>query len=340
MVNDAEYFGNAFVPNVYNNRMITIYQTNSETGALDQLEQPQPGCWVSMVSPSEAERAWLQSALNVEPEFITAMFDDEERSHVDYDDDTHHTLVILDCPCVEDKSDTVDEGITQYDTHPLSVLFLPDRQLIVTVTLQQNTTIDNFESGRVRELKTQQRTQMLLLMMLHVSQRYQTDLRIIDRQFKKNEQKLRASMRNREMIRMLGLEKSLVYFSISLRAMESTLTKISFGKYVKMFEEDKDLIDDVRIEFRQAVEMCEISSKLLNETMDSFSNIINNSMNDTMKRLTIITLVLAVPTIVFSFYGMNVDDLPLVHSWLWPAAIALVGCIVAGIIFAKSRLFR
>ena len=107
-----------------------------------------------------------------------------------------------------------------------------------------------------------------------------------------------------------------------------------------MFEEDKDLLDDVRIEFRQASEMCEISSKLLNETMDTFSNIINNSMNDAMKRLTIITLVLAVPTIVFSFYGMNVDNLPFIDSWVWAMLISLVLCVSAGIIFVKCRWFR
>ena len=324
----------------YNAHMITIYRTDETTNALTQLEEIQPGCWVSVVAPTAEDRGWLEGALNIEPEFITAMFDDEERSHVDYDEDSRHTLVILDCPCVEDKDDKVAADTTQYDTHPFSALFLPEHQVIVTVALQENATVTYFQAGRSRELKTQQRTQMLLLMMLHVSQSYQTNLRIIDRQFKKNEQKLRASMRNLEMIRMLGLEKSLIYFSISLRAMEATLAKIGAGKYIKMFEEDKDLLDDVRIEFRQASEMCEISSKLLNETMDTFSNIINNSMNDAMKRLTIITLVLAVPTIVFSFYGMNVDNLPFIDSWVWAMLISLVLCVSAGIIFVKCRFFR
>ncbi len=324
--------------------MINIFRTDAvpdtSLNALQQLSEPEPGCWVSAVSPTPEERMWLEETLSIEPEFITAMFDGEERSHVDFADEANQTLVILDCPYVEEDVDSLDSGVTQYGTHPLSVLFLPVKQIVVTVALQENTTISHFESGKVRELKTQQRTQMLLLMMLHVSQRYQANLRSIDRQFKKNEQKLRANMRNREMIRMLGLEKSLVYFSISLRAMESTLTKVGVGKYVRIFEEDQDLIDDVRIEFRQAGEMCEISSKLLNETMDTFGNIINNSMNDTMKRLTIITLVLAVPTIVFSFYGMNIDDLPLVNTWLWPMGISLVGCVASGIVFAKSRFFK
>lgn len=320
--------------------MLNIYRTNTETGALERLEAIEPGCWVSAVVPTTSEREWLEQELGVVPEFMVSMMDDEERSHVDYDNDLNQTLVILDCPCVEDKSDTVDSDITQYDTHPVSVLFVPSKQIIVTVCLQVNDTIQAFEDGRLKELRTQQRTQMLLLLMLNEAQHYQTALRDVDRQFKKNEKQLRSTMRNREMIRMLGLEKSLVYFTISLRAMDSTLAKINAGRFVRMYEDDRDLADDVRIELRQAVEMCEISSKLLNETMDTFSNIINNNMNDTMKLLTIITLVLAVPTIVFSFYGMNVDDLPLVYTWLWPMGITIVGCIVAGLIFAKSRFFK
>ena len=318
--------------------MLTIFKTIDDT--LQQLSAPEPGCWVSIVAPSAEERAWLETTLAIEPEFMTAMFDDEERSHVDHDEESQQTLVILDCPCVEDKTDTVDSDITQYDTHPVSVLFVPAQQLVVTVCLQENDTISSFEKGAFKQLRTQQRTNMLLLLMLNESQHYQAALRDIDRQFKKNERKLRSTMRNLEMIRMLGLEKSLVYFSISLRAMEATLTKVASGRTVKMFEDDLELVDDVRIEFRQAVEMCEISSKLLNETMDTFSNIINNNMNDTMKLLTIITLVLAVPTIVFSFYGMNVDDLPLVYTWLWPMAISVGGCLIAGLILGKSRFFK
>ena len=323
---------------MYNGGMISIFKTMNDE--LCRIDQPELGSWASIVCPTEEERSWLSSTLDVEPEFITAMFDDEERSHIDHDAESGQTLVILDCAFVESKQDTVDSGVTQYDTHPLSVLFVPQQQLFVTVTMRPNETITAFEEGRIKSLKTYQRTQFLLLLMYNISQRYLVALRDIDRQFKKNEAALRASMRNREMVRMLGLEKSLVYFHISLRAIEATLTKIASGKVVRMFEEDLELIDDVRIEFRQASEMCEISSKLLNETMDTFSNIINNSMNDTMKRLTIITLVLAVPTIVFSFYGMNVDDLPLVYTWLWPMGISLGGCLIAGLIFGKSRFFK
>ena len=125
----------------YNAHMITIYRTDETTNALTQLEEIQPGCWVSVVAPTAEDRGWLEGALNIEPEFITAMFDDEERSHVDYDEDSRHTLVILDCPCVEDKDDKVAADTTQYDTHPFSALFLPEHQVIVTVALQENATV-------------------------------------------------------------------------------------------------------------------------------------------------------------------------------------------------------
>lgn len=317
--------------------MLKIFKTYD--GSLTQLDAPEPGCWVSLVAPTKEERAWLSGTLDVEPEFVAAMFDDEERAHVDYDDDSRQTMIVLDCPFVEDKKDTVDPGVTQYDTHPLSVLLVPEQQLIVTVSMRENATIEAFEMGKYRTLKTNHRTRMLLLMLLNVSQRYQAALRDIDRQFKKSERQLRESLRNRELMRMLGLEKSLVYFSISLRSLEGMLNKIG-GRAVPMFDEDRELLDDVRIEFRQAVEMVETSSRLLSETMETFSNIINNNMNDTMKILTIITLVFAVPTIVFSFYGMNVDNLPLVDSWWWPMSISVIGCTIAGAIFGGSRFFK
>lgn len=317
--------------------MLKIFKTYD--GILRQIDKPEAGCWVSLVAPTKEERAWLSGALDVEPEFVAAMFDDEERAHVDYDDDSQQTMIVLDCPFVEDKKDTVDPGVTQYDTHPLSVLLVPQQELIVTVSMRENATIQAFEMGKYRTMKTTHRTRMLLLMLLNVSQRYQADLRDIDRQFKKSERQLRENLRNRELMRMLGLEKSLVYFSISLRSLEGMLNKIG-GRAVPMFDDDRELLDDVRIEFRQAVEMVETSSRLLSETMETFSNIIQNNMNDRMKLLTIITLILAVPTIVFSFYGMNVDDLPLVYTWWWPMTIAALGCAIAGAIFASSKFFK
>lgn len=318
--------------------MIECYKTTG--GVTSQVETPEPGSWVNVVSPTLEERDWLLNELGIVPEFVTAALDDEERSRVDYDDDEDQALIIVDCPFVEDRGDKVDPTITQYDTHPLAVVVVPQRDIMVTVSLRENDMVRCFADGRMRNVNSNQRARLLLRMLLRISQRYLTYLRDIDRQFKANEHDLRHTMRNNELIKMLGLEKSLVYFSTSLKSMEATLTRISNGRVIRLYEEDRDLLDDVFIEVRQGVEMCDICRRMLNSSMDTFGTIINNNLNITMRRLTIITLVLAVPTIVFSFYGMNTGWLPFSEGWIVPAVIAILGCVIMGLVFAKSRAFK
>ena len=177
-------------------------------------------------------------------------------------------------------------------------------------------------------------------MLLNISHGYQIYLRNIQRQFTKSEHELRDSMRNEELMKMLGFQNSLVYFSVSLKADETMLTRINKGRVIRMYEEDTDLLDDVAIEFRQAIEMCTIYTDILEGTMDTFSSVINNNVNQVMRRLTVITLVMAIPTIVFSCYGMNVDDLPGVFTWWIPFVVSVVACIAAGLIMRLSKVLR
>ena len=308
------------------------------------IEHPERGCWVNVVNPTEDESRWLIDTLHIEPEFVRSALDDEERSHADYDDDSRQALIIIDCPFIEEAHEAEDRTIVQYDTHPLSFIFLPEHDCIVTISMKEdNDTIRAFSAGKVRQMNTRHRTKLLLQMLLHISKRYIACLRSIDRQFAANEKILRRSMNNSELIKMLGFEKSLVYFSSSLKSVESTIVRISSGRVVRMYEEDHDLLDDVLIEIRQATEMCSISASLLNGTMDTFSSIISNNLNLTIRTLTIITLVFAIPTIIFSFYGMNVEDLPgatIGHSWLIPFATSMVLCIGAAIFLFKSRFLK
>jgi magnesium transporter len=155
-----------------------------------------------------------------------------------------------------------------------------------------------------------------------------------------NEKMLRESMDNKELVRMLGFEKSLIYFSTSLRGMEATITKIGSGRVVKLYEDDKDLLDDVLIEIRQAIEMCSIEQKILSSSMDTFGSLISNNLNTTMKTLTIITLVLAIPTIVFSFYGMNVEGLPFIFTSLFPFLVAAILSVIAAFVLQKGPWFK
>jgi len=317
--------------------MIELFKTVG--GATSRIDEPERGCWVNVVSPTAEEREYLEKSLGIMPEFVQSSLDDDERSHVDFDDDTGQVLVILDCAFVEDDTELEHPSIVQYDTHPLSMLFLPERDMLVTVSLRENDIVAAFTQGRVRQMNTNQRTRMLLQMLLRISQRYLACLRNIDRQFTANERELRQTMRNRELIKMLGFEKSLVYFSTSLKSMEATLTRISSGRFIKLYEDDRDLLEDVFIEIRQAMEMCTVLTGVLNGTMNTFGNVINNNLNLTMRTLTIVTLVLSIPTMIFSFYGMNVE-LPLAYSWIFPLLFSVAAAVAIIVFFLKSRFFK
>ena len=217
--------------------MIEYYQfVNGEITQVDTLEED---CWVSVVAPNPEEREWLSTQLGVVPEFAAAALDDEERSHVDYDEDERQTLIIVDCPFVEDRAETMDPTTTQYDTHPLSILMLPKRKLFVTVTLRYNETIHSL-SKRARGNPQGRHPKLLLDVLMKVARRYLTALRDIDRQFKANERVLRSDLRNDELIKMLGLEKSLVYFSTSLKSFEMVLAKLANGRLVRFSDDEEE----------------------------------------------------------------------------------------------------
>ena len=304
-----------------------------------KIPAPVPGCWISVVKPDQSERQWLQETLGIVPEFVRSAFDEEESSHTDFDDDTKQALVIVDCPCVEDDQESDDPSTVQYETQPLSLLFIPEKDGIVTVSLRRNETIEAFLSGRVRNINTNLKTRFLLRILLHVSQRYLQCLRNIDRQFNANEKILRETLRDEQLIKMLGFQKSLVYFSTSLKADEATLTRIKNRQIIRLYDGDKDLLDDVFIEIRQAIEMTSIYTNILEGTMDTFGTIINNNVSQSMRILTVVTLVLSVPTIVFSFYGMNTEDkLPFAADWIPPMIITAALCVVAIVLLRRKRL--
>ncbi len=300
----------------------------------------EPGCWVDVLQPTSEDREWLLDKLELVPEFVKSAFDDEETAHVDVDDDTGQVLVTVDCPFVEAEDEVDDKSITQYDTHPLTFIFLPERECFVTFSLRRNETVANFAYGRVHNVYTERRTQFLLKMLLRVTQRYLVCLRSINRQIREYERSLRATMQNTELMKMLGLEKSLVYFSTSLQGLESTVSRIEYGRVLEFNEDDKDLLDDVKIEIAQSTEMCSIYTHILESVMDTFSNVISNNLNYTIRTLTVITLIMAIPTIIFSFYGMNVAGLPLVNLWWFPFVIALIICIVAVVVLRKGRFLK
>lgn len=315
--------------------MLEFYKTfGTETKKIDK---PEPGSWISAIAPTEEEKNYLIEEMGILPEFVKSSLDAEESSHIDYDEDYNQTLVTVDYPSAEEVEDGYDKNMLQYTTLPLGIVIM--KGYVVTISLYENLNIDDMAQGRIKGVNTDLKTRFLLLLLLRISQRYLIYLRQIDRISSRTEQRLHKSMQNKELIQMLGLEKSLVYFSTSLKTDEITLNKIMRGKAIKLYDEDQDLLDDVLIEIHQAIEMCNIYSNILSGTMDAFASVISNNLNIVMKVLTVITIVMAIPNIIFSFYGMNVAGLPF-PQWWFPTGLAIVACIIATIIFIKKDMFH
>ena len=307
--------------------MLSIYKTID--GKMQRLDAIQDGCWVNLTYPSEDELNTVAATLGVEPTFLWAALDEEETSRVDTEED--QTLIIIDVPAVEK-----DEAVV-YSTLPLGIIVTEKH--IITVCLKESSIIKDFQDGLVRNAVTQKRTQFILYMLLQVAKRFLQYLKQIDKIYNYMERQLYKSQRNKELIQLLDLEKSLVYFNTSLKANEVTLEKILRGRIITLYEEDHDLLEDVLIEVRQAIEMANIYSSIISGMMDAFASVISNNLNVIMKVLTSITILMTVPNIVFGFYGMNVANLPLDHFWWVPLLISVAIIVILAVILKKRNLF-
>lgn len=316
--------------------MIKYYKTVD--GRVKEVDTLTPGCWVAVLEPRTQDLLTLAQDFSIAEEFLQEAVDDEETSHIDRDEDTGQVLVTVDCPFVEDDVD--DPSVVQYETHPLSIVFLPEDEYFITISLRHNEIVEGFMRGTRVGVNTDMRARLLLQILLKIAQRYLSCLRSINRQIRESENTLRETMNNDELIRMLSMEKSLVYFSTSIQGLEATVNRIGAGRTVKLYDDDRELLDDVLIEVRQAVEMCATCTQILNSVTDTFSNVISNNLNYTMRTLTVITLILAIPTSVFGFYGMNVGSLPFAGSWVFSVILSAAIIAVAVVILRVRRLTR
>lgn len=311
--------------------MIQFYQTiHNQMLKIGEFTE---GCWVNVIRPTPEEIAYLVDTLGLESDFVRAALDEEESSRIENEDS--QTLVLVDIPILTSE----DNNTVLYTTRPLGIL-LTDTN-IITISLQDTPVISDFARGAIRNVQTQLKTRFLLQLLLRGATQYLTYLKQIDKITSSLESKLDKSMKNRLLMQLLGLEKSLVYFSTSLKADEITLEKILRGRVIKMYEDDQDLLEDVLIEVKQAIEMSSIYSRTLSSTMDAFSSVINNNLNIVMKVLTSVTVLLEIPNMVFSFYGMNIGEGLFLDRFQWaPLLIAGLLTGAAAIVLIKAKMFK
>lgn len=291
------------------------------------------GCWINVVAPTESEVKYLVGELCLDNDFVRSSLDEEESSRIDCTDD--QTLIIVDLA----TSETQNKATMQYSTMSLGVIMTS--HYIITIALRPHQILTDIAEGKVKNVSTNLRTRFLLTLLLRIANGYLVYLKQIDKLSSYTENQLHQSMRNQELIQLLGLEKSLVYFSTSLKGNEITLEKILRGRTIKLYEEDQDILADVLIEIKQAIEMCNIYSRILSSTMNAFSSIISNNLNIVMKILTALTVVMAIPTIVTGFYGMNIlGGLPWDQFWWSPVLISVILSLILALILYKKGMFK
>ncbi len=281
--------------------MLKIYNTDIETNKLEEIKEFKKGSWINLVNPSEQEIKKVCESTNIQEDFIRDALDFEEKARIDREEDDGTTLFVVDVPIVEKNEEN-----DVYTTMPLGMIVVRD-DFFITVSLRKNKVIEDFEKRKIKDFQTYKKSKLIFQILYLNSSYYLSYLKLINKETEIAEYILKNSMKNKELLKLLSLEKSLVYFTTSLKSNELVMERTLRGKIIKLYEDDEDILEDAITENKQAIEMAKIYSDILNGTMEAYASIISNNLNGVMKFLTSITIVLAIPTMISSFWGMNVN---------------------------------
>ena len=301
--------------------MLKIYNTNMETNKLEEIKEFRKGSWINLVNPSENEIKRVCESINIQEDFIRDALDYEEKARIDEEEDDNTILFVIDVPVIEKSEDN-----DIYTTMPLGMIVVRD-DFFITVSLRKNKVIEDFEKRKIKNFQTYKKTRFIFQIFYLNASYFLNYLKQINKETEIAEYILKNSMKNKELLKLLSLEKGLVYFATSLKSNEIVMEKTMRGKIVKLYDDDEDILEDAIIENRQAIEMAQIYTNILNGTMDAYASIISNNLNGVMKFLTSITIVLAIPTMISSFWGMNVK-LPFEDSPLGFVIMVLIAVVL------------
>jgi magnesium transporter len=310
--------------------MIQLFQTSKSQ--LYEVEALGDSTWVNIVDPTFEEREWIEKNCPLVLEYLTDSLDIDELSRVEKEDD--YLLVVIRLPHFRGV-----EHDTPFTTIPL-MIFLTD-SMTITICKEENVIIQEFIKERVKGFSTGKKNKFLLQLMLKTASKYLLHLRNINKIVERLEDELESSLRNREIMELLKYEKALIYYTTALQANGAMMERLRRLRIFAAWEEDDDLLEDVMIENQQAIQMTNISIRVLGQMMEAYSSVINNNMNNVMKTLTFVTICLAIPTLFASLYGMNI---PLPGQESGNAFYVVLGSsslIIAGVyaLFKRVRWF-
>lgn len=317
--------------------MLQVFKSDCYTGTLRELavDALEKGAWFNLVNPTAAELSAVEAAVNIPTDILKAALDEEERSRTEIEDDC--ILIITNVPVMRSK--------VSYDTLPLGIILT--RDYFITVCLENNEVLSEFNANQSRLFSTFKKTRFLFQILYKSATLYLRYIRQISRLTDDIEKQLHRSMRNEGLFQLLELQKGLTYFNASLRSNGVVMEKLlrlrsnnNLQYIIKMFEEDEDLLEDVIIENKQAQEMVEMYSRILTGMVETFASIISNNLNMVMKFLASMTIIMAIPTMISSFFGMNVD-VPFGenHGFLLVSLIAFILTSISAFVLWKKNMF-
>lgn len=304
-------------------QMLKMYRTDNETNITMQTATYIKGNWINLIDPTEKEIQEVCSTININEEFIRYALDYEEKARIDIEDDGT-ILFIIDVPIMEEE---IVHNTKIYSTMPIGVIFVRD-EYFITVSLKENELINHML--KLKNIQTYKKSRLLLQMFYANAENFLVKLKNLNKETEVAESVLKKSMQNKELLKMLNLKKGLVYLATSLKSNEVVMERTLRGNLIKLYEEDEDLLEDAIIENKQAIEMSKIYSDILTGTLEAYASIISNNLNGVMQVLTSLTIILAIPTMISSYFGMNVP-VPLTEN-PWGFTIIIICSIVIGIV--------
>lgn len=295
--------------------------------------------WINMINPSDKEIELIEQQTGVPQDALKAALDEDERPRIEKEDD--YLLILVDIPTVDDDEET---GTITYNTLPLGIIVADTN--IITVCLRDTAVTRDITLGRMKGAEVGKNARFVFKLLFAIATKYLNYLKQIDKSSQNIQAELHKHLKNDQLIHLLDIQNSLVYFSNSLRANYSVIDKlIKSNSYLVKYEEDQDLIEDVGIESLQALDTANMYRDILESTMDAYSSVINNNVNNVMKVLTSITFIVSVPTVIGSLFGMNLDGIPGFSSdghnkfaFLIVCIVSIVCALICGIIMKKKKI--
>ncbi|HDD0597102.1 TPA: magnesium transporter CorA family protein [Staphylococcus aureus] len=289
--------------------------------------------WINVVEPDREEIENLMEQYNIPEDFIRDPLDSEESSRIEYDEDTGYSLIIIDLPIVN----STNRSVLSFVTIPLGIII--GNGIIVTVCDAENEFLENLPK---RDINLKFHSRFSLEILTTIADHYNRNLRLLNKSRIRIEKELKNNITNKQLFKLMEVEKSLVYFLAALKGNDTIIKKLFRLPAIRRFEEDEELLEDLIIENNQAIETTELHQRILESITTSYASLLSNDMNTIMKTLTLFTVLLTLPTLVFSFFGMNVplpiDDHSYI-SWIIVVGISLILVVIVSIfLWRKQKL--